>query len=402
MTEIGFLPDFPPGAGSVPWTALLLIAAALAGEAAERWLRLPRLIGWIAVGAVAGPHAAGVISADALSALGPILQVAAGVVLFQLGQRVDPAWLGRNPWLLATSALEAAAAFLGVYAVLLLLGAPALTAAVAAALGMSTAPAVVLTLARELRAQGQVTERMLLLAALNSIYAVVAVHALLGGVAGEHHAGWRAALLDPLYTVLGSAALAAAFAFVTLGLVRLLGHRDEAQFVCVLGFVVLAVWVAGALKLSLVLALLAYGTLTRLFDRRRLFVSLAFGRIGTILLILLFAITAAGIDLALVPAGAAAALALIAARAAGKALGVLALGPVSGLPLRKAALLSLALTPMSAVAVILVQETAGRYPSFDASLAPVAVAAVVILELLGPLAARFALVRAAEADPERR
>jgi Kef-type K+ transport system membrane component KefB len=401
MTDTGFLPDFPPGAGSVPWTALLLIAAALAGEAAERWLRLPRLIGWIAVGAVAGPHAAAVISADTLSALGPILEVAAGVVLFQLGQRVDPAWLGRNPWLLATSVLESAAAFLGVYAVLRLLGAPALTAAVAAALAMSTAPAVVLTLVRELRAQGQVTERMLLLAALNSIYAVVAVHALLGGVAGEHQAGWRAALLDPLYTVLGSAALAGVFALATLGLVRLLGHRDEAQFVCVLGLVILAVWATGALELSLVLALLAYGTLTRLLDRRRVFASLAFGRIGTILVILLFTITAAAIDLALVPAGAAAAAALIAARAAGKALGVVALGPASGLPLRKAALLSLALTPMSAVAVILVRETAGRYPEFDATFAPVAVAAVLILELVGPLAARFALVRAGEADPER-
>lgn len=400
MSEIAFLPEFPPAVGRVPWYALVLLAAALAGEAAERWLRAPRLIGWIVAGAVLGPHAGRVLSVADLWALRPVLELAVGVVLFQLGQRVDPTWLGRNPWLMAASVLESAAAFAAVFAVLLLLDAPAPTAAVAAAIGMSTAPAVVLTLSRELRAQGQVTERMLLLAALNSIYAFVAVHVLLGWVAGEHAAGWQAALLHPLYVLLGSAVLALAFAAGTLTLVRRLGHRDEAQFICVLALVVLAVWLASTLRLSLVLTLLAYGALTRLLDRRRLFVSLAFGRIGTILLILLFALTAASVDLALVPAGAAAAVALIAARAAGKALGVLALGPASGLALRKSSLLWISLTPMSGVALILVQETSGRFAAFDASLAPVVLAAVVILELLGPLAARFALVRAGEADPE--
>lgn len=401
MPELVSFADLPAGAARLPWYALMLLAAALAGEAAERWLRVPRLLGWIAAGAALGPHAAAALSPGDLDALRPVLAVAGGMVLFQLGHRVDPAWLARNPWLLATSVLESAAAFCAVLAVLLALGAPPLTAAAAAAIGMSTGPAVVLTIARDLRAQGQVTERMLLLAALNSIYAFVAVHVLLVGVAADHAAG-SSALLQPLYIVAGSALLAGAFAAATLALLRLLGRRDEAQFIAVLVLVIVAVWLAAALGLSLVLTLLAYGTLARLLDRRRMLVALPFGRIGSILLILLFFLTAAGLDLALVPAGAAAAVALVAARAAGKALGVFAFALPSGLALRKASLLSLALTPLSAVAVILVQETAGRYPAFDASLATVIVAAVAILELLGPLAARFALARAGEADPERR
>ncbi|MGQ0547184.1 MAG: cation:proton antiporter domain-containing protein [Betaproteobacteria bacterium] len=401
MTDFAFLPETAAGWARLPWYVVLLLVAALAGEAAERWLRVPRLIGWIAAGAALGPHAAGALSQADLRALRPALEMAAGVVLFQLGQRVDPAWLGRNPWLLATSVLEAGGAFAAVLAVLLALGAPALTAAAAAAIAMSTAPAVVLTLSRELRAQGQVTERMLLLTALNSIYAFVAVQVLLVWAAAERAAGWSA-IVQPLYIVLGSALLAGAFAAGTLALLRLLGRRDEAQFVSVLALVVLAVWAAEALGLSLVLALLGFGALSRLFDRRRTFLSLPFGRIGTVLLILLFAITAAGLDLALVPAGAAAAVALIAARAAGKALGIFLLAAPSGLTLRKASLLAVALTPLSAVAVILVQETIGRYPAFDAALATVVVAAVAMLELLGPLATRFALAQAGEADPERR
>jgi NhaP-type Na+/H+ or K+/H+ antiporter len=359
------------------------------------------LLGWIAAGVVLGPQAIGALRVEELAALHPVLEVAAGVVLFQLGQRVDPSWLRRNPWLLGTSVLESALAFAAMYGVLLYIGAPPLVAAVAAAIGTATAPAVVLTLARELRAQGQVTERMLLLSALNSIYAFIAVNVLLAWLALEHAGDWRAIALHPLYLILGSLALAGVLAAATLGLLRLLGRREETQFIGVLALIVIAVWAAGTLKLSLVLTLLSYGVLTRLLDRRRLFITLSFGRIGTILLILLFSLTAASLDLSLLPAGALAGAALIAARFAGKALGVLALAARSGLVLRKAGLLALALTPMSAIAVVLVQQTSAHYPEFGALLATVVISAIVMLELLGPLLAHFALVRAGEAAEER-
>jgi Kef-type K+ transport system membrane component KefB len=370
----------------------------LAGELAQRALRLPRLIGWIAAGMLLGPAIGRALGPQDLAELRPLLEIAAGVVLFQLGQRVDPAWLGRNPWILATSIVEAAAAFGAVFCVLLALDARPLTAALAAAVGMATAPAVTLTVARETRAQGQVAERMLLLTALNCIYAFVTVNVLLGWAASDHSADWRASALHPLYVIFGSAALAGGFALSTLALLRLLGRKEETQFLCVLALVMAAVWAAGTLKLSLVLTLLGYGTLMRLLDRRRLFVSLTFGRIGTILLMLLFALTAAAIDLALLPAGLAAGAAVAAARFAGKALGVFAFARPSGLPLRKAWLLALSLTPMSAIALVLVHETAGRLPALDTSLAAVLIGSVLILEVAGPLLAKFALVRAGETD----
>ena len=94
--------------------------------------------------------------------------------------------------------------------------------------------------------------------------------------------------------------------------------------------------------------------------------------------------------------------ALIAARAAGKGLGIIALAPLSGLPLRKASLLTLALMPMSGVALILVHDTTKFYPQFGPSLAAIVISAIAILEILGPLLAHFALVRAGEAVEEWR
>ncbi|MBI2753807.1 MAG: cation:proton antiporter [Betaproteobacteria bacterium] len=398
MSELFFLPSWPPAAEAIPWYALLLLVAAIAGEVVHRWLHLPRLLGWIAAGLVLGPHVSGLLDAKALAGLRVVLDVALGVVLFQLGQRVDLGWLRRNPWLLATSVLESALAFGAMFVVLLLLDVRPLLAALAAAIGIATGPAVVLSLTRELRAQGQVTERMLLLTSLNCVYAFVAVSMLLAWLHQEYSDQWLTIVTHPLYLIFGSLILALVFALVTLGLLAVLGRREDAQFISVIALVVAAVYAASMLKLSVVLVLLGYGVMARAFDARRRFASLAFGRIGQILFILLFAITAATLDIDLLPVGALAGAALVAARYAGKALGVFALAPVSGLSVRKASLLSLGLMPMSGVALVLMQDTAALFPKLGPELAAVMVSAIVMVELLGPAVAYFALVRAGETD----
>ena len=138
--------------------------------------------------------------------------------------------------------------------------------------------------------------------------------------------------------------------------------------------------------------------LARAFDAKRRFASLTFGHIGQILLVLLFAITAATLDLELLPAGAVAGAVLVAARYLGKTIGVFALAPASGLSMRKASLLALSLMPMSGVALILVNDMSQLFPGLGSALAAVVVSAIVLLEVLGAAAAYFALVRAGEAE----
>jgi NhaP-type Na+/H+ or K+/H+ antiporter len=343
-----------------------------------------------------------VLDEHLLAEMRGVLNVAIGVVLFQLGQRVDLGWLRRNPWLLATSVLESALAFGAMFVVLLLIDVRPLLAALAAAICMATGPAVVLSLTREVRAQGQVTERMLLLTSLNCVYAFVSVNVLLAWLHQEYSDDWLSIFGHPLYLIFGSLALALLFALVTLVLITLLGRRAEAQYISVVALVVTAVYASSALNLSGVLVLLGYGVMARALDVRRRFASLSFGHLGQMLLVLLFAISAATLDLDLVPAGALAGAALVAARYAGKAIGVFALAPASGLSMRKASLLSLTLMPMSGVALILVHETTALFPGLGSTLASVVVSAIVMLEVLGPAAAYFALVRAGEADETER
>ena len=398
MSGLFFLPSWPPAVQVLPWYALLLLAAAIAGELVRRWLHLPRLFGWIAAGILMGPQVGGVLSESMLDEMQGVLDVAIGIVLFQLGQRVDLGWLRRNPWLLATSILEAGLAFVAMFAVLLLIDVPPLLAALAAAIGIATGPAVVLSLVRELRAQGQVTERMLLLTSLNCVYAFIVASILLAWLHQEYSDGWVAIIGHPLYLIFGSLFVALVFALATLVLLTLLGRRAEAQYIAVVALVVTAVYGASMLNLSGVLVLLGYGVMARAFDVKRRFASFSFGRLGQILLVLLFAISAATLELDLLPSGALAGAVLLAARYVGKTTGVFLLAPASGLSMRKASLLALALMPMSGVALILVRDMSALFPGLGSSLAAVVVSALVLLEVLGAAAAYFALVRAGEAD----
>jgi hypothetical protein len=90
----------------------------------------------------------------------------------------------------------------------------------------------------------------------------------------------------------------------------------------------------------------------------------------------------------------------IAARFTGKAIGVMACTHFSGVRAGAAGLITLALMPMSGVALAVVQGTAELYPEFGAKLGAIMLAAVLILELIGPIAVQFALRRAGEAEAE--
>src|SRR5439155_103283 len=77
-------------------------------------------------------------------------------------------------------------------------------AAMAAARGTATSPAVVMLVVHDLRAQGQVTERLLLFTAVNSVFAYVLLTLLLPFLHLEHQASWLQAVLHPLYLLWGS------------------------------------------------------------------------------------------------------------------------------------------------------------------------------------------------------
>lgn len=401
MGEYFFLPGWPLDIPQLFWLGVVLLGATLLGEVVDRLFRLPRIIGYVIAGALLGPEATGLLSDADVRGLRPFFEVAMGIVLFELGSRVDLGWLRRNPWLLVTSGFESALAFGAVFGILLIVDTSPLIAAAAGAIAMATSPAVVLTVSQELRAQGQVTSRLQLLTALNSIYSFVVFGILFAWLHVEGRGSVGLVALHPIYIVIGSALLALVSARVLLALLARLGPRGDVQTISAVGVVIVTVSVAMALNLSVVMAMLGLGILTRALDRERRFQTVSFGYVGQLFVIALFALTGTALRLDFGATALAAGLGLAAARALGKGVAVVGFARLSGLSWRKASLLSVGLLPMSGVAIVMVHEAGRIWPEFEPQLGAVVLATVLILELLGPLAVQFALRQAGDAADRR-
>lgn len=400
MSALNYLPSFPLPPNPLALFGLLLLAGLVGGELVKRALHLPRITGYVLMGMLLGASGFGLLDDKLIAEAWIFVDIALGLVLFELGRRLDVTWLKKDRWLLATGVLESALAFGFICFALIYFDVRPLYAAVAAAIGVSTSPAVVMLVAQELRAEGQVTERALNLVAINSVIAFVLMAMLLSGIHHEYRAGWITVVLHPVYMLAGSLILGYVACMLTLLLSRWLGKNAERHIVLLLALIVVTVGAARMLELSVLLALLAYGVMARNLDRRHDLMAVDTGRIGQLFFVVLFVVGGASLQLSEMAGGGALALVYILARFAGKSIGVLSLTYFSGVRAGSAGLLCIALTPMSNTALAMVQGTATLYPEFGAKLAAIVLSAVLILELLGPLAVQFALKRAGEAEEE--
>jgi Kef-type K+ transport system membrane component KefB len=396
-----FLPKLPLELSYPLLFGVLLVAGMLGGEFA-RQLRLPRVIGYVLVGFAIGPIAGAISSSPLMEQARIFVDLGLGLVLFDLGRRMDLNWMKRD-WTLAASGLvEAAATFGFVFAALVFLDFSALEAALAGAMAMATSPAVVLLAHLDQRSEGQVTERALNLVALNSLVASILTTILLASVHYEVRLDLDSAFLHPLYLFAGSLALGGVLAGFARKLASLVERSPELHFTLIAGLVVGAVGFATALKLSVILALLAFGLFARNHENRHDLLNVDLGRASRLFYIVLFVITGASLPLSAFEAAGWAALAFVAARAAGKFVGVFAFAPFSGMRARQSLALGAALMPMSGLAMLLQHDIAKLYPEFGQTLAAVVMAGIIIMELAGPIAVQWGLRYAGEAAPEPR
>lgn len=382
--------------------ALMMVLAVVLADVLHRYVRMPRPLGHMLVGVMASPLVLRLLEHTELDAWKPLIDLAIGVLVFELGTRIRPRWLIDNPSLALTCLLEGALAGLAVSFTLNWLGAPMLTAAIAGIVAMSTSPVITLAVLHDVRPRGQVTERLLMMTAVNSVMAMLALkvwHVI--AASGEHDFMTTAA--SAVWVVAGSFLLGAVCGL----LLDLLGRRVSgtgAIPVLQIALVTIAIMLAVQWTLSPLLALLVAGVLARTRMRHGLTVEPQLGSAGAALGVALF--LCLGLLLTLDHIGSlwSWVLAIIAARMFGKGLAVLALSRPSGLGWRQSLALIVALQPMSSLAVLLAADTfnwTSQFPGADKSVLQALLAATTLMQLTGPLWTSLALKQLArEADSE--
>jgi Kef-type K+ transport system membrane component KefB len=381
----------------VAWPVMLL-AAWLAGEWCFRHWRIPRVCLYGAVGLLlAGSGASREVASHA--ALSFTANVALSLTLFELGYRVNPRWFGHNPWVLVIGIVQAFATFGAVFWVAGRFGLPIDQRLVLAALCVATSPAAVMRVTYELHSAGQVTERLLHLCALNCLIAVLLLKLVVGYWHLETSGDLGKAAFNSIYVLCLSLVVGAVFGVIAPFLNRV-ATNSQSTTVTFAMLVLLLTGVAQALYLSPLLAALAFGLVAR---ERRIMLSHAqrnFGALGDVLAVFLFVyigslLSWAGLFDALVLG-----VVVLAARSVMHTLVNLALARASATTLRKGALTGLALMPMSAFVILLLEES--RLYGFELAREslPVIGGLLVLLDVIGPLVTQRALVWAGESHPE--
>jgi Kef-type K+ transport system membrane component KefB len=238
--------------------------------------------------------------------------------------------------------------------------------------------------------------------ALNNVIAAVAITLLLPLIEARASGASANPAGRAVWLFAGSLLLGfLAFHLMTL-LARWLGKSPVPQFVLAVGFVIATVGAAQAARLSVLLALLVLGVCARNLDRDHRLLDVDFGRGAQVFFVVLFVLTGATLRPDQFGAIAWIGLAFVVARSLGKLVAVFALAWPAHVSSRQAWTLGLALTPIPGLAIGMTQPIYDIAPEFGARLAAIVVSGVAILHVLGPVATRYALIRAGEGEPGAR
>lgn len=388
VTDLSFLLQ------SMAWPLVLLLAWFLGERLHESW-QIPRVTSYVAVGLLAS-----LVNLPGLTHAVPglpfLANVALSLVLFELGYRINLRWFRHNPWVLALGLAESVITFALVYLASGWFHLPVDTRLIIAALSVSASPAGILRVANELRSAGQVTERVLHLCAINCLVAVLALKLVIGYWYLSTSGDLMQAAFGSVHVLVTSVAVGALLGVLMPALLRAQRIQERDVTLVFALAVVLLTTMSYGLKLSPLLAALSFGIVAR---ERRVHLTNAqrgFGTAGDLLTLFLFVYIAALLDWSEAGTGIVLGLVLIAVRTASKIVCNMAAARLSGSTERKGMLTGLALTPMSAFAILLLEQS--RLYGFGPAGAVLTVMAAMMLlqELLGPLVTQRSLMAAAE------
>jgi Kef-type K+ transport system membrane component KefB len=381
-------------ATDLAWPITILIAW-LAGEYGHRWAGLPRISVYAIVGFVLASSQIGLLPQTSSDAMLLLANIAFGLILFESGHRINLRWLRANPWIGVTSLTEATFTFGAVYALVRWFELPSTTALLLAALSMATSPATVVRVINEQRSSGQVTERVLHLSALNSVLAVFVFKVIVGLMVFRTSGNIWQAIYSSLTVLSASMVLGAFLGVAVPALLWAIRRTSQDSTLAFAIAVIFLVTLTHSLKLSPVLATLTFGLVVR---HRRIGLSPSqrgFGALGDLLSVLLFVFIAATLEWRQAVAGIGLGFSIIVIRQIAKIAGISTFAHISGISWRKGLLVGMAMTPISAFVILVLEQS--RYIGINLvdQLTPLAAAALT-LEIFGPILIQRALIWAHE------
>lgn len=400
--ELVSLTDFIHSNGLIAFS-IMLLAGIVGGQVAHRARYFPRLMGYIFAGFILGPHVFGILTSSTLTDLVIFEELAIGLILFELGVQVKLKALLSRSVILWTALFHSLIVFIIIFCGLLVCNINMTVAALAAAIGISISPAIILLIANEYGMRSIVIKHSLMLTALNNIIAfliyaiVIAINQNTAGNVGPFHEiipSW----LYPFYRMIGSIVVASLLSLFMITIGRFIDRKENIQFILLVGMLILALGISKLIYISPFLTMLAFGIFTVNFDRKEIMLNVKLGHMGEIFVVLLFVVVGAKLRVDYFVATGWLALAFIIFRSCGSMLSILLLKNTISLNYRQGLSLVITLFPMAGIAIALLGTTELLANESHEALSFIILPAVALLEIVGPITTVFGLKWAGEID----
>jgi Kef-type K+ transport system membrane component KefB len=383
---------------------IILLISLLAGHLVK-FVKIPEVTGYIVAGLVLGPSFLGWIGTHNVAGLGILSEVALGLILFSIGSifRFDR-FRGIRSNVVRITAIDTVLVFSLVFATMLLMRLSLRPAILTAIISTETAAASTLMVLREYNAAGPLTENLMGMIAINNvvcltIFSVIVSLIQMGNAWDLYGANGLAALYAPIYLLvwqlIGSVALGYLIGVLLSSWAPHVTEHGE-TLILLIGSLLLCVGLSIYLQLSTLIASLAIGATAANFSSHSRRLAEVQSGTDPPFYAIFFVIAGANLHVDLLKSLGWMGAAYVLARAIAKILGGALGANGTQIPEPARSHFRWSTLPHAGLAIGLVISLEKSLPVVAPAVSTIVLAAVLIFEVLGPIATRRSLIECGE------
>lgn len=380
----------------------IVIFVGLLGGRLANHLKLPNVSGYIVAGLLIGPSFLKVIKSGQASQFDIINEIALAAIAFSIGSEFLFKELKKTGLdVLLITVAEVVGAYVAVFlTTYFIFKQPFEFSLVIASMSAATAPAGILMVIRELKANGPLVRTILPVVAIDDALGIMAFGISLSiakVTSGIGNYSIFKIIGTPLMEIVGSLLLGVVLGIILSYIAPKAKNREE-QLSITLGFIILTTGMANFFNLSALLACMTMGgMLVNLMQNSYRVFNLVNDFTSPIYL-LFFTIAGASLDLSILATVGALGVGYILARTAGKILGATIGAKIVNSPPKVVNNLGMSLLTQGGISIGLSLIVARQLPQYSDSIITVILFSVLVFEIMGPILAKIGITKAGEVN----
>lgn len=365
-----------------------------------KFVKMPNVTGYLIAGLLLGPSFLNIISANMVDGFIVISDIALGFIAFSIGSQFDLNYfkkVGIAPIVIATA--EALCAVILVTLVLILFGFDMKLSIMLGAIAAATAPAQTIMVIKQYQAKGTLTSMLMSVVAIDDAIALIAfgfAATIVNVMSSNVQTSIALSVLTPFYEVIISFILGAV-AGILMKLIFRWFKKPSNQICIVIASILMTYWLANTVHGSPLLACMALGgVLVNIYRDRIDTVLKTTDTFTPPIFMIFFVISGAGFEVSALPAIGLIGILYVVVRVIGKVAGAWFGGKITKQEDKICKYLGPTLMPQAGVALGLVVVAAKLVPAYADQIQVVILCSTFIYSVIGPIAAKIALVKAGE------